>query len=92
MSTPKGEEAPEVFREAILYREWAYRLASLQKYPTAIDYFEKASELTRGEDLRSLIGLCRALINYAKYPDAGRISEKCIEIGMIWFYVTTAKY
>lgn len=79
MSAPKKEEAPEVFREAILYREWGYRLASLGKYPIAIDYFEKASKTT--EDLRTLIGLCRTLIKHTRYVDAEKLSEKCIKIG-----------
>lgn len=77
------EEASEIFREPILYREWGYRLASLGRYPSAIDYFEKASKLTEVEDVRTLIGLCRALIKYAKYPAAEKLSERCMKIGMI---------
>ncbi|XP_029172700.1 uncharacterized protein LOC114941759, partial [Nylanderia fulva] len=78
MSAPKKEEAPEVFREAILYREWGYRLASLDRYPIAIDYFEKASKTA--EDLRTLIGLCRTLIKHTRYVDAEKLSEKCLKI------------
>ncbi|KMQ97955.1 tetratricopeptide repeat protein 25-like protein [Lasius niger] len=78
MSASKGEEAPEVFREAILYREWGYRLASLGRYPVAIDYFEKACE--SAEDLRTLIGLCRTLIKHTRYLAAEKLSEKCMKI------------
>ncbi|XP_025263407.1 tetratricopeptide repeat protein 25-like [Camponotus floridanus] len=78
MSVSRREEVPEVFREAILYREWGYRLASLGRYPLAIDYYEKASKLT--EDLRTLIGLCRALIKYTRYVAAEKVSEKCMKI------------
>jgi len=81
MSVSRREEVPEVFREAILYREWGYRLASLGRYPLAIDYYEKASKLA--EDLRTLIGLCRALIKYTRYVAAEKVSEKCMKIGTI---------
>ncbi|XP_024890821.1 tetratricopeptide repeat protein 25-like [Temnothorax curvispinosus] len=80
MSALKKEEAPEVFREAILYREWGYRLASLGKYLLAIDYFEKASKSAEAEDLRTLIGLYRALIKCTKYFAAEKLSEKCMKI------------
>ncbi|XP_070149781.1 outer dynein arm-docking complex subunit 4 [Polyergus mexicanus] len=78
MSVSKREEAPEIFREAILYREWGYRLASLGRYPLAIDYFEKASKSV--EDLRTLIGLCRMLIKHTRYVAAEKLSEKCMKI------------
>lgn len=81
MSVLKREEAPEVFREAILYREWGYRLTSLGRYLSAIDYFEKASKSAEAEDLRTLIGLYRALIKCAKYFAAEKLSEKCMKIG-----------
>lgn len=81
MSAPKKEEVPEVFREPILYREWGYRLANLRRYSLAIDYFERASKLAEAEDLRTLIGLCRALIKYTKYPAAEILSERCMTIG-----------
>ncbi|EZA57199.1 Tetratricopeptide repeat protein [Ooceraea biroi] len=76
----KKEEAPEVFREAILYREWGHRLASLGSYPLAIDYFKKASKLAEVEDLRSLIGHCRALLRNAKYFKAEKLSGKCMTL------------
>lgn len=82
MSTPKMEEASEVFREPILYRDWGYRLTSLGRYPLAIHYFEKASKLVEVEDLGTLIGLCRALIKYTKYAAAEKLSERCMKIGM----------
>lgn len=75
------EEAPEVFREPILYREWGYRLASLGRYLLAIDYFEKASKSAKVEDLRTLIGLYRALIKCTKYFAAEKLSEKCMKLG-----------
>lgn len=81
MSVSRMEEVPEVFREAILYREWGYRLTSLGRYPLAIDYYEKASKLT--EDLRTLIGLCRVLIKYTRYVAAEKVSEKCMKIGRV---------
>jgi len=80
MSAPKEEEAPEIFREAILYREWGYRLTSLCRCLLAIDYFEKASK-AKAEDLRTLIGLYRALIKCTKYSAAEKLSEKCMKIG-----------
>jgi len=81
MSAPKEEEAPEIFREAILYREWGYRLTSLGRCLLAIDYFEKASKSAKAEDLRILIGLYRALIKCTKYFAAEKLSEKCMKIG-----------
>ncbi|XP_072767550.1 outer dynein arm-docking complex subunit 4-like [Anoplolepis gracilipes] len=78
MSALKKEEAPEVFREAILYREWGYRLVSLGRYPLAIDYFKKAAKSV--EDLRTLIGLCRTLIKHTRYFAAEKLSEKCMKI------------
>lgn len=78
----KKEEAPEIFREAILYREWGYRLTSLGRYLSAIDYFEKSSKAAKVEDLRTLMGLYRALIKCTKYKEAEKLSEKCIKIGM----------
>ncbi|XP_025155450.1 tetratricopeptide repeat protein 25-like [Harpegnathos saltator] len=80
MSRPTMEEAPVIFREAVLYREWGHRLASLGRNTSAIDYFEKASRLAAGEELRTLIGLCRVLIRDAKYPAAAKLSERCMEI------------
>lgn len=77
----KKEEALEVFGEPILYREWGYRLASLGRYRSAIDYFEKASKSV--EDLRTLIGLCRSLIKYTRYVAAEKLSEKCMKIGTL---------
>jgi len=76
MSAPKEEEAPEIFGEAILYREWGYRLTSLGRCLLAIDYFEKASKSAKVEDLRTLIGLYRALIKCTKYFAAEKLSEK----------------
>lgn len=81
MSALKREEPPEVFREAILYREWGYRLASLRRCLLAIDYFEKASKSAATEDLRTLIGLYKALIKCTKYFAAEKLSEKCMKIG-----------
>lgn len=78
----KKEEAPEVFREAILYREWGYWLAGLGSYSLAIDYFKKASKLPEVEDLRSLIGHCRVLLKNAQYLDAEKLSEKCMTLGI----------
>ncbi|XP_020289530.1 uncharacterized protein LOC109857540 isoform X2 [Pseudomyrmex gracilis] len=73
------EEAPEVFREAILYREWGHRLTSLGRYSTAVYYYEKSSNL-EAENLRTLIGLCEALMKYMRYFSARKVAEKCMEI------------
>lgn len=81
MSALKREEAPEVFREAILYREWGYRLVSLGRYLLAVDYFERASKSAAIEDLRTLMGLYKALIKCMKYFAAEKLSEKCMKIG-----------
>lgn len=81
MSTPTAVEAPVIFRESILYREWAHRLASLGRNSLAIDYFEKASKLAEIEELRTLIGHCAVLIRAAKYPAAEKLSQRCMEIG-----------
>lgn len=78
----KEQEAPEVFREAILYREWGYRQSNLSKCYLAIDYFQRASKLD-AEDLRTLIGLCKALIKCMRYFAAEKLSEKCMKLGTI---------
>ncbi|KAL6263796.1 hypothetical protein P5V15_003879 [Pogonomyrmex californicus] len=81
MSAPKEEEPLAVFREAILYREWGYRLANLaSRYLLAIDYFEKASKSAEAEDLRTLIGLYKTLIKCTKYVEAEKLSERCMKI------------
>ncbi|XP_070522365.1 outer dynein arm-docking complex subunit 4-like [Cardiocondyla obscurior] len=80
MSALKREEPPKIFREAIVYREWGYRLASLGRYLLAVNYFEKAYESADAEDLRTLIGLYRALIKCTKYIEAEKLSEKCMKI------------
>ncbi|XP_018357039.1 PREDICTED: uncharacterized protein LOC108757136 [Trachymyrmex septentrionalis] len=72
----KGEEAPEVYREDILYREWGYQLTARARYFLAIDYFEKSAKV---ENLRTLIGLYRALRKCAKYFAAEKLSEKCMK-------------
>lgn len=81
MLTPTRVEAPVIFREPILYREWGHRLASLGKNSSAIDYFEKATKLAGTEELRTLIGHCTVLIADTKYPAAEKLSERCMEIG-----------
>ncbi|XP_032686874.1 tetratricopeptide repeat protein 25-like isoform X2 [Odontomachus brunneus] len=80
MSMPRREEAPVIFREPVLYREWGHRLASLGRNSSAIDYFEKAIKLAGTEQLRTLIGYCAVLIRDAKYHTAVKLSEKCMEI------------
>jgi len=77
----REEEAPEVFREAILYREWGYRLTNLGKCSLAIDYFERSSKLADAEALRTLIGFCSALIKCMRYFAAEKLSEKCMKLG-----------
>lgn len=81
MSMPRREEAPVIFREPVLYREWGHRLASLGRNSSAIDYFEKATKLAVTEQLRTLIGHCAVLIRDAKYHAAVKLSERCMEIG-----------
>ncbi|KAG5332863.1 TTC25 protein, partial [Acromyrmex heyeri] len=83
----KEEEVPEIYREAILYREWGYQLTALGRYSSAIDYFEKASKSAKDEDLRTLIGLYRALIKCTKYFAAEKLSEKCMKIAPDYYKV-----
>jgi len=79
----KEEEPPEIYREAILYREWGYQLIALGRCFLAIDYFEKSSKSAKIENLRTLIGLYKALIKCTKYFAAEKLSEKCMKTGMI---------
>ncbi|XP_012058299.1 PREDICTED: tetratricopeptide repeat protein 25-like [Atta cephalotes] len=77
--TLKEEEPPEIYREAILYREWGYQLIALGRCFLAIDYFEKSSKSAKIENLRTLIGLYKALIKCTKYFAAEKLSEKCMK-------------
>jgi len=75
----KKDEPPEVFREAIIYREWGHRFFHMTNYPLAIQYLQKS----KAEDMRTLVSLCKALIKNANYDDAKHISEKCMVLSMI---------
>jgi hypothetical protein len=74
----KKDEPPEVFRQAIVHREWGHRFFSLANYPLAVEYFKKS----KAEDLRTLLILCRALIKNAHYAEGKELSEKCVALCM----------
>ncbi|KAK2575619.1 hypothetical protein KPH14_011323 [Odynerus spinipes] len=81
MKKSKKDEAPEIFRETILYREWARRFTTMEKYLKAITYFRKAMKSSTGEDdVRMLLGLCQAQFNFTKYLSAAEMSEKCMKL------------
>lgn len=64
-----------------LHSEWAYRFTNDEKYQAAIDTFVKSFEEDKRDDLRRLLGFCKALINFTRYTEADVISKKCLEIG-----------
>jgi len=74
----KKDEPPEIFREAIIYREWGHRFFSLANYPLALEYLNKS----KAEDLRTQLILCKTLIKNAKYVEAKELSEKCVVLSM----------
>ncbi|XP_046823294.1 outer dynein arm-docking complex subunit 4-like isoform X1 [Vespa crabro] len=77
----KKDGGTEIFREKILYREWARRFTIMEKYTQAITYFEKAIQSADDDkDVRLFLGLCKAQFNFTRYRIAVQISEKCMEI------------
>lgn len=81
MPKSRQDEGPLFFRDGIVYREWGYKLASLESYHCSEAYFEKAIEHGQDKNLRTHLGLCKTQVNYARYNRANRTAEKCIEIG-----------
>ena len=77
----KETEAEGMFRAPILYREWGWRFMKIEKYDIALKAFEKSIRDSETEDLRTLLGLCTALTNFANYHDASAVASKCMEIG-----------
>lgn len=77
----RNEEVPELFRGAILYREWGYRLTTIKKLMEAVRSFEKSIELSEENNLRTLLGLARALMMFTRYRAAAENADKCLEIG-----------
>ncbi|KAF7991290.1 hypothetical protein HCN44_002852 [Aphidius gifuensis] len=63
-----------------LHSEWAFRFTNDEKYQAAIDTFVKSFEEDKRDDLRRLLGFCKALINFTRYTEADEISKKCLEI------------
>ncbi|XP_043255124.1 outer dynein arm-docking complex subunit 4 [Colletes gigas] len=80
MAMLKQKEAPEFFRDWIVYREWARKLATQENYPVAEHYFEKAIQQCPHDDLRTYLGLGKTQLNYARYARAIKTIEKCISI------------
>ncbi|CAK9808501.1 Outer dynein arm-docking complex subunit 4 [Anthophora plagiata] len=83
----KEEQNVLFFRDGIVYREWGYRLAALEKFPTAEEYFEKAIEQGQHNDLRTYLGLCKTQLNYARFNRAVITTKKCLEIDPTYSYV-----
>lgn len=77
----KKDEVPEIFREPILYREWAHWLCTTDRYRTAINYFKKVSTLLPEVELKTLVGHCKALLKNVKYIEAEKIAQKCMLLG-----------
>ncbi|XP_015188348.1 PREDICTED: tetratricopeptide repeat protein 25-like [Polistes dominula] len=80
MQKRKKDDKPEIFREKILYREWARRFTTIEKNLEAVTYYEKAMKVADEDDVRALLGLCRAQFNFTKYIDAAKIAEKCMQL------------
>ncbi|XP_024227954.1 tetratricopeptide repeat protein 25-like [Bombus impatiens] len=73
-----NDEGPLFFRDGIVYREWGYRLSSLERYPLAEMYFEKAIQQGQQNDLRTYVGLGKVQLNYARFRRALKTTEKCL--------------
>ncbi|KAF7394765.1 hypothetical protein HZH66_007939 [Vespula vulgaris] len=81
MRKEKKDSQPEIFREKILYREWARRFTTIEKYDKAITYFQKAiKSAVDDKDVRLLLGLCKAQFNFCRYSIAVDTAEKCMEL------------
>ncbi|XP_034192946.1 outer dynein arm-docking complex subunit 4 [Osmia lignaria lignaria] len=76
----KGEEEPDFFRAGIVYRELGYWLSHMNIYYQTENYFKKAIRQGQENDFRTYIGLCKALMKFAKYEEAVETVEKCREI------------
>lgn len=81
MVKTKDDEGPLFFRDGIVYREWGYRLSSLERYPLAEMYFEKAIQQGQQNDLRTYVGLGKVQLNYARFRRALKTTEKCLNLG-----------
>ncbi|XP_033348416.1 tetratricopeptide repeat protein 25-like [Bombus vosnesenskii] len=75
-----NDEGPLFFRDGIVYREWGYRLSSLERYPLAEMYFEKAIQQGQQNDLRTYVGLGKVQLNYARFRRALKTTEKCLTL------------
>ncbi|XP_033216983.1 uncharacterized protein LOC117172842 [Belonocnema kinseyi] len=90
----QNEEGPELFRGAVLYREWGCRLTTIKKLTEAVGSFEKSIALSEGTNLRTLLGLTRALMMSTRYREAAENANKCLELDpqnyqVIWMRVET---
>lgn len=81
MVNTTNDEEPIVFQDTVLYREWGIRLTGIEEYDRAIDSFEKSKSSAESEDLRTLLGLCKALLKSTNYQQAVDVSQRCLNIG-----------
>ncbi|XP_048509939.1 outer dynein arm-docking complex subunit 4-like [Athalia rosae] len=72
--------AKDIFGAATLYREWGYRLKTIEEYSSAITAFEASQNYTETDDLRTLLGLSEALSRNTKYHEAAGVIDKCMRI------------
>ncbi|XP_031365354.1 tetratricopeptide repeat protein 25-like [Apis dorsata] len=83
----KEEEGPLFFRDGIVYREWGYIFARLEKFHLAELYFDKAIKQTQVNDLRTYLGLVKAQLAYARFKRALKTEEKCVELDPSYSHV-----
>ncbi|XP_060826622.1 outer dynein arm-docking complex subunit 4 [Bombus pascuorum] len=84
MAKTKDDEGGALFfRDGIVYREWGYRLSSLERYPLAEMYFEKAIQQGQQNDLRTYVGLGKVQLNYARFRRALKTTEKCLKLAQL---------
>ncbi|XP_043583210.1 outer dynein arm-docking complex subunit 4-like isoform X1 [Bombus pyrosoma] len=87
MVKTKDDEGALFFRDGIVYREWGYRLSSLERYPLAEMYFEKAIQQGQQNDLRTYVGLGKVQLNYARFRRALKTTEKCLKLDPTYSHV-----
>ncbi|XP_023288997.1 tetratricopeptide repeat protein 25 [Orussus abietinus] len=73
-------EQPEIFRAAILYREWGWRLFKLEKHADAMKMFQKSITFADTNDIRTLLGLSIVLARLTEYLEAAKVVDKLMEI------------
>lgn len=75
--------AKEILGAPTLYREWGYRFTRTEEYPSAIKAFQVSQAQSENDDLRTLLGLSRALSRNTKYHEAAEVIDRCMEIGEV---------